>query len=338
MKKFLAVFVALMAMVASAHTTDTKFIDNTYVTVKGGVTALMHPNHGGYNGYQDWGHTIEAATGLELGKWITPHWGASIEGVNGWTNGSKVGAFQDDYAVNYLTVGALAKYRFMPAKRFNISLATGPVWNHGFKKDAKDMNDLGAKFKIEFNIALCDRIDLQIAPELTYNFSAYEMVDGVKMPRIADQPRFDSRNAWYGLMVGVTYNIGKKFTECPYLYTQADMDRMNAEINDLRARQPEVVEKIVEKVVVKSANVAEVIVLFDKNSAVLSDDAKAMLNGITGDVEVIGSASPEGTEARNKQLANDRANVVADYLKGRNVNVKNVTTDLNIGSRAAIIK
>ena len=63
-----------------------------------------------------------------------------------------------------------------------------------------------------------------------------------------------------------------------------------------------------------------------------------MLDNITGEVEVIGSASPEGTKTHNAQLAAKRAEAVANYLKARNVKVKNVTADLNIGSRAATVK
>ena len=355
MKKFLSfaiVAVAMFTMSMNAQTLESsKFIDNTYFRVEGGATALTHP---GCNGYENWGHTIQGVIGAEVGKWITPKFGVAFEGDFGIRNGSKKGVFnyqliipEDNVAgaylkkaqrFNYINVTGLVKFNmsniiagFNPNRKWEFVVATGPMWIHGFP--GKDyINDFGVKFKAEVNYNINYRWQLNLIPEFNYNLT------GNYSYGTQEHPRFDSRNSWYVLKVGVTYKIGKQFTECPYRYTQADVDVLNAEINDLRARQPEVVEKVVEKVVVKSANAAEVIVLFDKNSAVLSNDAKAMLNDITGDVEVVGSASPEGTEARNAQLANDRAKVVADYLKGHNVNVKNVTTDLNIGSRAAIVK
>lgn len=325
MKKIMFIMAALAAMIVSAHTTEQKLFDNTYATVKGGVTALMHP---GCNGYENLGHTFEAATGLEIGKWITPHWGFSFDGTNGWTNGSKYGRFQDDYAVNYVTVAGLVKYN-LPVNKFNFVAAAGPQWIHGFKKDAADANNLGAKMKLEVNYNVNNRIAVQAAPELNYNFS----------PNNGNQPYFDARNAWYGLMLGVTYKFGNEFVECPYRYTQADVDALNAEINDLRARQPEVVtrivEKEVEKFIIKSAT--EYVVLFNKNSAVLSNEAKSILNCITGDVIVKGGASEDGTVTRNNELSYERAQAVADYLKARNVNVTNVEGMGVTGNRAAII-
>lgn len=325
MRKFFMIMAAMAAMFMSAHTNDTKVFDATYVTIKGGVTALMHP---GCNGYENFGHTFESATSLQIGKWITPHLGISIDGTNGWTNGSKFGTFQDDYAVNYVTVAALAKYRFMPFNKFNIAFAAGPEWIHGFNKNAADNNDIGTKMQIEFNYNLTNKWQLNVVPELNYNFTRIT----------GNQPRFDSRNAWYGLMAGITYNFGNKFTTCDKLYTQSDIDNLNSEINDLRSRQPEIIKEveIIEKIV--TAKVPYAVVMFDKNSAELSDNAKNMLNNIDGPVTIVGSASPEGTELRNKQLASDRANAVANYLRNNNVDIVSINSDMTIGSRVVIIK
>lgn len=330
MRKILFVMATIVAMVMNAHVVGQKFYDNTYVTIKGGATALMHP---GCNGYENLGHTFEAATGLEIGKWVTPHWGFSIDGTNGWTNGSKVGVFQDDYAVNYLTVAAMAKYRFMPMSKFNIALAAGPQWIHGFKKDATDGNDIGAKMKIEFNYNLSNHFALQVAPELNYNMRHVAWIP----TKTVTQPYFDSRRAWYGLMVGVTYKIGNEFIECPYKYTQSEWDALNAEINDLRSRQPEVVEKVVEKVVIKKEQSLEYVVFFDKNSAILSEASKATLNKINGSVIVRGGASEDGTLKRNNQLSQERADAVSEYLTNRGVKVLSSTGLGVTGNRVAIV-
>ena len=48
--------VAMFAMSATAQTVKpSKFLDNTAVTVKGGVSGLVHP---GCNGYENLGHTF----------------------------------------------------------------------------------------------------------------------------------------------------------------------------------------------------------------------------------------------------------------------------------------
>ena len=325
MRKFIFMMAALAAMVMSAHTTEQKFFDNTYITLKGGVTALMHP---GCNGYENLGHTFEAATSLQIGKWITPHWGMAIDGTNGWRNGSKFGNFQKSngfYTVNYVTVAALAKYRWQFSK-FNMVAAVGPMWIHGFKKNAVDPNDIGTKMQLEFNYDLNNKWQLNIVPELNYNFTTTG----------GNQPRFDSRNAWYGLMAGVTYKFGNEFVECPYIYTQSDVDKLNAEINDLRARQPEIVEKVVEKVIVKGAD--QYVVFFDKNSSKLSDASKTILDNIKGEVIIQGHASEEGTYARNEVLAKERATVVAEYLTNKGIKVLGTQGMGATGSRVAIIQ
>ena len=320
---------------------SSRFIDNTYFRVEGGATALTHPE---CNEYKDWGHTIQGVIGAEVGKWITPKFGVAFEGDFGIRNVSDAGKFNDKdkaHRFNYITVTGLTKFNvsnilagWNPNRKVEFVLATGPMWIHGYPGWGY-VNDLGVKFKAEVNYNINRRFQLNLIPEFNYNLTGANASAG-------EHPKFDSRNSWYALKAGVTYKIGKQFTECPYKYTQSDVDALNAEINELRSRQPKVVEKIVEKVIIKEVSakndIKEANVLFDFDSAQLSNEAKAMLDNITGEVEVIGSASPEGTKTHNAQLAAKRAEAVANYLKARNVKVKNVTADLNIGSRAATVK
>lgn len=343
MKRFLSLVVAIMAMFTmNAQTFESsKFIDNTYVRVEGGATALTHPE---CNEYEDWGHSIQGVIGAEVGKWITPKFGVAFEGDFGIRNVSDAGKFNDAdkaHRFNYIIVTGLTKFNvsnilagWNPNRKVEFVLATGPMWIHGYPGWGY-VNDLGVKFKAEVNYNINHRFQLNLIPEFNYNLTAAD--EGCN-----EHPKFDSRNSWYALKAGVTYKIGKQFTECPYRYTQSDVDALNAEINELRSRQPQVVEKIVEKVIIKEVstknNIKEANVLFDFDSAQLSNEAKAMLDNIEGEVEVIGSASPEGAKTHNAQLAAKRAEVVANYLKARNVKVKNVTADLNIGSRAATVK
>ena len=60
---------------------------------------------------------------------------------------------------------------------------------------------------------------------------------------------------------------------------------------------------------------------------------------IEGDVDVIGSYSFEGAEGFNQELAKNRANAVAEFIKAQGkANVKSVTVDNKLGSRVAIVK
>lgn len=352
MKKIFSLIVALVAMFAmsmSAQTLESsKFIDNTYFRLNGGATALMHP---GCMGYENFGHTIQGVVGAEVGKWITPKFGVAFAGDFGLRNGSKYGYAQymnyeetiKSQAFNYITVTGLVKFNMSnifggyKQRPIEVVMATGPMWIHGFPSKDYYLNDFGVKFKGEVNFNVAERWQINIMPELNYNLT------GLFSYGTTEHPRFDSRNAWWGVQVGVTYKIGNQFTECPYRYTQADVDKLNAEINDLRARKPEVVTKVetVEKIVTKTVNDTDQFVVFFANASTeLTDNAKATLNDIGENsiVRVIGSASPDGNSNFNANLANDRAQVVKNYLENRGVRVEDahgVGTEL--GARVAVV-
>lgn len=342
MKKFFSLMIALVAMFAmNAQTLESsKFIDNTYFRIEGGASALTHPNHDGVGyGYEDWGHTIQGVIGAEVGKWITPKFGVAFEGDFGIRNGSKYGYFNYEYLgtdaegidiykkaqrFNYINVTGLVKFNmsnifggFKPDRKWEFVLATGPTWIHGFPGKNYE-NDFGVKFKGEVNYNVTDRWQINLIPEFNYNLT------GLYSYGTYEHPRFDSRNSWYSLKVGVTYKIGKQFTECSYKYTQSDVDKLNAEINDLRARQPETVTQIVEKVVTKEVNAQTVyVVAFDYGKAELDQAGRDVLNAIPTDVvvDVQGEASYPGSTQFNQTLSERRANVVAGYLANRGVKV-----------------
>ena len=339
MKKIFSLMIAIVAMFTmNAQTFESsRFIDNTYFRVEGGATALTHP---GCLGYEDFGHTIQGVIGAEVGKWITPKFGVAFEGDFGIRNGSKFGYFNYEWVdaeqyqkaqrFNYITVTGLTKFNMSnifagwnPERKWEFVLATGPMWIHGFPGKNYE-NDFGVKFKAEVNYNATERLQLNLIPEFNYNLT------GCYSFGTYEHPRFDSRNSWYGLKVGVTYKMGKQFTECPYKYTQADVDKLNAEINDLRARQPETVTKIVEKVVTKEVAVKTVyqpvyVVAFDFSKAELDQAGRDVLDAIPADavVDVQGEASYPGAKKFNQKLSERRASVVTEYLTKRGVKVAN---------------
>lgn len=339
MKKIFSFMIALVAMFAMSVNAQTlessKFIDNTYFRLSGGATALMHP---GCMGYEDFGHTIQGVVGAEIGKWITPKFGVAFAGDFGLRNGSKYGYAQYmDYeevvkskAFNYITVTGLVKFNMSnifggyKQRPVEVVLATGPMWIHGFPSKNYYLNDFGVKFQGEVNFNVAERWQINVLPELNYNLT------GLYSYATVEHPRFDSRNAWWGLQVGVTYKIGKQFTECPYRYTQADVDKLNAEINDLRARKPEVVTEVQKVEVIKEVPVGNqqnvYIVAFDYGKSTLDNTAKEVLNqiGQNSIVDVIGEASYPGTDNANMRISTERANNVANYLNNRGVKVANV--------------
>ena len=327
MKKIFSLMIAIVAMFAmNAQTLEqTKFIDNTYFRVEGGATALTHP---GCLGYEDFGHTIQGVIGAEVGKWITPKFGVAFEGDSGTRNGSDAGKFHDEnkaHSFNYITVTGLTKFNvsnifagWNPNRKVEFVLATGPMWIHGFPGWGY-VNDFGVKFKAEVNYNVTERWQLNLTPEFNHKLTGADGSDG-------EHPKFDVCNSWYGLKVGVTYKIGKQFTECPYKYTQADVDKLNAEINDLRARQSETVTKVVTKeVAVKTVYQPVYVVAFDFSKAELDQAGRNVLDAIPTDavVDVQGEASYPGAKKFNQKLSERRASVVTEYLTKRGVKVAN---------------
>ena len=81
------------------------------------------------------------------------------------------------------------------------------------------------------------------------------------------------------------------------------------------------------QVVTEKTNTREVrvdnlyVVTFAQGSSELTAEAKYALNGIRegAHVQIVGTASPEGGAEWNQQLSQDRADVVANYLKSRAV-------------------
>ena len=343
MKKIFSIMIAFVAMFTmSAQTFESsRFIDNTYFRVEGGATALTHPK---CKEYKNWGHTIQGVIGAEVGKWITPKFGVAFEGDFGIRNGSEAGKFNDEdkaHSFNYINVTGLTKFNMSnifagwnPNRKVEFVLATGPMWIHGFPGRGY-VDDFGVKFKAEVNYNVTERWQLNLIPEFNYNLTGADESTG-------EHHKFDVCNSWYGLKVGVTYKIGKQFTECPYKYTQADVDALNEQINELRARKPKVIEKDVIKEVVKKEYIGldEVIITFEKESSELTDIAKAVLNKIIEYSTVVtyiqGDASYDGNAKFNENLANARAESVKKYLEDNGVKVINADGKMT-GSRIATI-
>ena len=367
MKKFMMVIaVMVMAICATAQTVEKSDVfDNTEIGIKGGVSALVHPE---CNGYENLGHTMQATVGVGLTKWITPSVGFGVEGVFGVTNGSQYGAFQSGNWFNYVTVmpqvkvnlnNLIAGYNGEP-RVLEVIPTVGFGWIHGFYNSSSaqyskegvlrepynnDKNDLGGKVAIDFRLNMTKRLALTATPYIAYNLtngrpSQNEFTD----PNC--QPRFDARNAWYGLEVGVTYRLGKTFKLCPYTYTQDDIDALNDVINKQReelAQKPKEIVKVETVVQKEYVDAGEYVVFFNKASSELTEKAKETLDKIKAEkVSVVrGSASPDGPQKLNKDLSERRAKAVGDYLSGKGVKCELVYGDFGtsnaLNSRVVVV-
>ena len=128
---------------------------------------------------------------------------------------------------------------------------------------------------------------------------------GYKAASQAGQPAYNINNSFVQLNAGLVYKF--KNSNGTHNFTivtprdQAEIDALNAQINELRNRKPEVITKEVVKQVVKEVpSVKEftvsdlVFVTFAQGKSALTKDAKAALNNVKQGVhvQVVGTASP----------------------------------------------
>lgn len=302
--------------------------DNTYVSVRYGVTAFMHP---GCNEFTNFAHSLAGQSEIQFGKYITPKFGVALDGTLGWDTYSCKKMSKN--VVPFVSVAALAKYRVVDFNRFGVVAVAGPGWIHAFDANSNsehfDQNGIFTKFQLEFSYKVTDRVIVDVVPELNYNFTSGKVEHN-------HQPTFDARNAWYGLNVGLTYKFGNDFQLCDKLYTAAEWNALNEEVNNLRAelaKKPKEVKVVETKVVKETVKDATFLpsVTFERGSAVVGsiDDLIKVVKATTGTVTLVGSTSPEGPEELNADLATARANAVKKALVKAGVSadrIKTVTT------------
>ena len=146
-----------------------------------------------------------------------------------------------------------------------------------------------------------------------------------------DNVQYNINRAFAQLNAGVVYKFntsnGTHNFKIAQLRDQSEIDGLNSQINDLRnelAKKPkEVVKEVVKNVPstkeVKVENL--VFVTFAQGKTALTKEAKKALDGIKSGkhVEIVGTASPEGSKEINQKISQARADSVAAYLKSKGV-------------------
>ena len=317
MRKFiLFIAAALFSLTEAAQTVESsKLLENTYVTVSGGATTTGKfnevPSPFFFDGAKAMLDGVRPMVGLELGKYVTPVVGFSVQGLGfiGTTNSK---TFFDESVV--LANGKLnfsnwfGGYKGQP-RRIEVVGVLGMGWGHDYIGEgqayysmpsadlepvvlnnpygtetqiATDRDYVAYKAGAEFNINLgkARAWQINVMPGVMW-FNKATKTNYQSLPRFMNDARAN-------VQVGVTYKFGSKskkshnFVLCPYSVTQADYDALKAERDALAAREPEVKEVVktvteTKEVVVEKTRVlvGSNIITFEIGSCELTPTEKA---------------------------------------------------------------
>ena len=366
MKKLVLMLAAAsMAASVSAQTVaESKTFDNIYVGINGGV-ATKTTGH-------KWLSDLDPNAGIRIGRYFTPVFGLAIEGNAYFSNKPWGSTGTVVRATNASLLGTVnlsnwfGGYKGEP-RTFEVSALYGLGWMHVFTNNKlvkaateNQRNRMTSKAALDFAFNFGSQKQWQVYVEPSINFAflgqsknkevvatgnalnpvvlADHQEYGYKAASQAGQPAYNINNSFVQLNAGLVYKF--KNSNGTHNFTivtprdQAEIDALNAQINELRNRKPEVITKEVVKQVVKEVpSVKEftvsdlVFVTFAQGKSALTKDAKAALNNVKQGVhvQVVGTASPEGSKELNDRLSQARADVVANYLKGRGVIVDEAT-------------
>ena len=362
MKKLVLMLAAAsMAASVSAQTVaESKTFDNIYVGINGGV-ATKTTGH-------KWLSDIDPNAGLRIGRYFTPVFGLAIEGNAYFSNKPWGSTGTVVRATNASLLGTVnlsnwfGGYKGEP-RTFEVSALYGLGWMHIFTsnkaiKDATEnqRNRMTSKAALDFafNFGSAKQFQFYVEPSINFAFlgqsKSKEVVAtgnplapvavadhqeyGYKAASQAGQPAYNINNSFVQLNAGLIYKFANSNGTHNFTIVtprdQAEIDALNAQINELRNRKPEVITKEVVKEVpaIKELSVSDLVfVTFAQGKSNLTREAKAALNNVKegSHVQVVGTASPEGSKEINDRLSQARADVVANYLKSRGVNIDEAT-------------
>lgn len=321
MKKIFAIIAGLLIVVmASAQTVQSsKLFENTYVTVLGGATTtgqfqnvttpfFWEGAKGVFNG-------VRPTIGVELGKYITPTVGFSVEGLGYVGTTTSTTFFNESLVLGNGKLNLsnwIGGYKGQP-RRVEVVLVGGLGWGHDYVGEGQTWtrypsDDLETVYGRDVNV------ENTVAPATDKDYAAYRAglelnanLGKARAWQITVRPNvtwFNKTNDEYkslatwgkdarvGVQAGVTYKFGSRsknshnFVLCPYSVTQSDYDAALARIAELEQnpKVKEVTKEVVtervverEKVVYEAAKPATTVV-FKRGSYALDRSDKGLLD------------------------------------------------------------
>ena len=321
MKKFILIFVAMFTFATSMfaqeqtnYTGSSKFTDNVSVTVQGGVLTSFD------NFYS--GHTAMAPIALVgVDKYVNPWFGVGVEART--LIGTGNGSYNTKTAFDWVNLSGYAKFNVLnmfnyngERRTFEPVVYTGLGWGHSTACLHTNQATYRAGVELNLNLGKEKAWGIVLNPSVVWGGMT--------------EHKLNKHDGNFEVTAGVVYHFktsnGTRTFAKPRLYSQSEIDALNARIKELDSR-PVAVKEVINTNSTASINVVEktYIVTFAKSKADLTNAAKANLDKITGTVVIEASASPEGITKFNQKLSEDRANAVKSYLESRGVKVIKAT-------------
>ena len=368
--------IAASAMVLGANAQGyegNKFFDNWSFGVEGGVTTATTALHQVEGSHKAWKQGaffggMRAIAGAELTKQIVPAFGIAVQdhAAFNWTDSKTV--------VDYNDLVVLGKLNFMnffggytgTPRTFELEGVLGGGWRYYFNKNANYINnstvnkfvkvdgtgrnDFIAKagLNLLFNLGESKAWTIAVKPAIVWDLDNFSY----RGDKTDNGARFNLHHSNIELMAGVTYHF--KSSNGAHHFTvvtprdQAEIDGLNARINDLRGQladkdsqldaanrqiadlqnqlndcrnqKPIVKEKTV--VEERTKRLMESAVTFRQGKTVIDPSqmpnvervATYLKNHPAATATIKGYASPEGSVELNMRIAETRANAVKTML------------------------
>lgn len=353
-KLFLMLAAGFMAVSVNAQNTTitaNKGGDNWYMGINAGV-ATPQQKFGDYGFFKGFAPKV----GVRVGKNLTTVFGLAADVdlyfLSKEDSKSMMGTktFIDNMNVDLMGTFNLsnlfAGYPGEP-RTFEVIGLAGLGWSHGFGQAWK-VNAINGKAALDFafNLGADKAWQIYIEPAVIYGLETYGAGD-MNILTYNTGFKFDSRAALFQLSAGFNYKFGNSngthnFAKAQ-LRDQAEIDGLNAKINELRAdnnakdgqiaadartiadlqkKLADCEARPVQVVEEKKENVLQPHVIFRQGKSTIDPAqyasiemvAKYMKNHKDAKVKVLGYASPEGKAEFNQKLSENRANAVKNAL------------------------
>lgn len=215
---FSIICLCLMCAFASAQVVETGSMkDNWYIS--GNVGTTIWDNH------RSWAEPNDVLVNIAIGKEVTPIFGLELDMMAGMNQGNKTFFDSHNLTANVTTnlTNLICGYNG-DRRLFEPILIVGAGWYHTY---GDVYNNVSARGAVRCNFNISNRWALNVTPE-------YMLL-----------PKTSPLNHEFNVYIGATYRFKSSKGDFPImkLYSDAEVESLNASINELRAKNEELMAR-----------------------------------------------------------------------------------------------